>query len=102
MATERGELGKFFDWLDDFNFYEKIDKEFDEIMSLVIPNDKFNEKMLALRKKVKWMKKNYEEDCEEKDGLYKIAREAGYDYCWCCNKWKKPLGEACTLWDLPE
>ena len=95
MASERGELGQFFDWLEDFNFYNKIDTEFEEAL-------KCAEKLKVLKKRVKWMKKEYEESCNEKDDMYRILQNEGYEYCWCCNKWKKPLGEACTLWDLPE
>ena len=103
MASERGELGQFFDWLDDFDFYEKIDKEFKEIMSLVIiPDNEFHQKMFELRKKMKWMKKVYDERDNENDYITKILHTEGYFYCVCCNKWKKPLGEACTLWNMPK
>ena len=95
MASERGELGQFFDWLDDFNFYEKIEGEFEEAL-------KCPEKLKVLKKRVKWMKKAYEEQSNEYGELCKIAHEAEYEYCWCCNKWKKPLGEDCTLWEMPE
>ena len=60
--TERGELGKFFDWVDDFDFYNKIDTEFEEAL-------KCAEKLKVLKKRVKWMKKQYEESCNESSDM---------------------------------
>ena len=87
MASERGELGKFFDWLDNENGVDELMQE---------------NNIGEIKRKMKWLKKAYEEECKEKYELYDLLREEGYFYCGCCNKWKKPVGEACTLWDMPE
>ena len=79
-------------------FYEFRYENFEEYLNYNYGGDLtglFGEQLIKLigelRSKILFLKKEYDKDEKEQEELYKIAGEAGYFYCNCCNHWKKPL-----------